>query len=246
LIAPTNAARFMLAPALTQAPGAVSKAPMSPIPSLDGPMLAPAGGGAPTSMVILIHGYGSNGEDLIALGDYWREALPHTLFLAPNAPRPCGLAPWGFEWWPLTDLEPAALAQGVRQSAPALDAYIDDQLARHGLSEDRLALVGFSQGTMMALHVGPRRARTLAGVVGYSGALVDPLELAREMRTAPPVLLVHGDADPTVPVTAMHQARLALEPLGFAVETHLAFDLGHSIDEAGLALGRRFLAERLG
>ena len=211
---------------------------------LDGPKSLPAGG-EPRSMVIFLHGYGSNGADLMGLVPHWRGALPDTVFLGPNAPQPCPGAPGGYQWWALTDLSPQARAVGVRQSAPALNAYIDAQLALYGLSDDRLALVGFSQGTMMALHVGPRRARTLAGIVGYSGMLADPEPLAAEVRTKPPVLLVHGDADPTVPVAALYQAKAALEPLGFEVATHVRPGLGHGIDEAGLRLGGEFLAHRL-
>jgi phospholipase/carboxylesterase len=197
-------------------------------------------------MVIFLHGYGSNGDDLMGLAPYWRPALPQAVFLAPNAPQPCPGAPGGYQWWALTDLSPAARAAGVRQSAAALNAYIDAQLARYGLTEDRLALVGFSQGTMVALHVGPRRAETLAGIVGYSGMLADPEALAAEVVTKPPVLLVHGSADPTLPVTATHQARAALEALGFEVAAHISQGLGHSIDNDGLQLGGQFLVQRLG
>lgn len=212
---------------------------------LDGPTSAPAAGAAPRSLVILLHGYGSNGADLIGLVPYWRAALPDTLFLAPDAPQPCPGAPGGRQWWPLTSLSPEARAAGVRISAPALNAYIDSCLAAHDLTEDRLALVGFSQGTMMALHVGPRRAKPIAGIVGYSGMLADPDALAREVRTKPPVLLVHGDADDVLPVAAMRQAKTGLEDLGFAVAAHVAPALGHSIDEMGLQLGSDFLATRL-
>jgi phospholipase/carboxylesterase len=218
---------------------------MSDTPLLDGLKSLPAGGD-PKSMVVFLHGYGSNGADLMGLVPYWRDALPDTVFLAPDAPEPCPGAPGGYQWWALTDLSPAARAAGVRQAAPALDAYIDAQLELHGLSEDRLALVGFSQGTMIALHVGPRRARTLAGIVGYSGMLADPEALAAEVRTRPPVLLVHGDADATLPVAALHQAKAALEALGFEVAAHVSPGLGHGIDEAGLRLGGEFLVSRLG
>lgn len=196
-------------------------------------------------MVILLHGYGSNGEDLIGLAPYWRRALPDTVFLSPNAPQPCPGAPNGYQWWALTNFSPAARVAGVREAAPIVDAFIDAQLARFGLSEDRLALVGFSQGTMTALHVGPRRARRLAGVVGYSGMLADAQAPAAEMATRPPLLLIHGDADPMVPVAALGQAKAALEPLGFEVATHISPGLGHSIDEPGLRLGEAFLSRVL-
>jgi phospholipase/carboxylesterase len=218
---------------------------MTEVPLLDGPTSPPAAGGAPRSVVILLHGYGSNGADLIGLVPYWRAALPHTLFLAPDAPQPCPGAPGGRQWWPLTSLSPEARAAGVRVSAPALNAYIDSQLAAHNLSADRLALVGFSQGTMMALHVGPRRANAIAGIVGYSGMLADPEALGEELETKPPILLVHGDADDVLPVSALHQAKARLEDLGFEVESHVSRGLGHSIDESGLVLGAKHLAARL-
>jgi phospholipase/carboxylesterase len=213
-------------------------------PDLEGPIVPPAAGGAPRSMVVLLHGYGSNGDDLVGLVPYWRNALPHTVFLSPNAPQPCPGVPGGRQWWPLTDFSPQARAAGVRSAQPVLDAYLDRQLAAFGLAEDRLALVGFSQGTMVALHVGPRRAR-LAGIVGYSGMLADPDGLAAEARSKPPILLVHGDADDMVPVSALQHATAALEPAGFEVATHVSRGLGHSIDEAGLRLGEQFLARVL-
>jgi phospholipase/carboxylesterase len=213
--------------------------------SLDGPLALPAAGGDPRSLVIFLHGYGSNGADLIGLAAYWRGALPNTLFIAPNAPQPCPGAPGGYQWWPLTSFEPEARAAGVRVPAQALNTFIDGQLNRYGLTEDRLALVGFSQGAMMALHVGPRRERRLAGIVGYSGMLADPAALEAEVRTKPPVLLVHGDDDAVLPVAALHGAELALTALGFGVSTHVSPGLGHSIDDAGLHLGAQFLIEVL-
>jgi phospholipase/carboxylesterase len=212
---------------------------------LEGPISSPASGGAPRSMVVFLHGYGSNGDDLMGLSPYWRDALPHTVFLAPNAPQPCPGAPGGYQWWALTDLSLSGRAAGVRQAAPALNAYLDAHLAHYGLSDDRLALVGFSQGTMMALHVGPRRARTPAGIVGYSGMLADPDALAVEVSSKPPILLVHGDVDPMVPFAAMGQAETALSALGFEVATHASRGLGHSIDAAGLELGEEFLVRAL-
>ena len=212
---------------------------------LDGPIRAPAASGAAQSLVIFLHGYGSNGDDLIGLADYWRQALPTTAFASPNAPEICPGAPDGYQWWGLGDLSPGGRSAGVRRPAALLNAYIDAQLVHHSLAEDRLALVGFSQGTMMALHVGPRRARTLAGIVGYSGMLADPDELAAEVLTRPPVLLVHGDADEMLPITSLAKAKQGLEAAGLDVVAHVAPGLGHSIDETGLRLGASFLAHRL-
>jgi phospholipase/carboxylesterase len=212
---------------------------------IDGPRVAPRAGAAAKSLVILLHGYGSNGDDLISLAPYWRDALPDTAFVAPNAPERCPGAPGGFQWWAITNSDRSARAAGVARAAPVLDGFIDSELARHGLSEAQLALVGFSQGTMMALHVGPRRPRKLAGIVGYSGMLADEAAVADPAATRPPILLVHGDADPMIPIAALHQAKAVLADNGFAVESHISPGLGHSIDLPGLQLGGAFLARVL-
>jgi phospholipase/carboxylesterase len=213
---------------------------------IDGPRMAPASGGAATALVILLHGYGSNGEDLIGLAPYWRGALPDTAFVSPNAPERCPGAPGGYQWWGISSLDRAARADGAARAAPALNAFIDAELARHGLDESRLALVGFSQGTMMALHVGPRRSKPVAGIVGFSGMVADEAGLSGDGAvTRPPLLLVHGDADPMIPVAAFHNAFKLLSGAGFNVETHLSPGLGHSIDEAGLRLGGEFLTRVL-
>ncbi|MEO8925914.1 MAG: dienelactone hydrolase family protein [Caulobacteraceae bacterium] len=214
--------------------------------TIDGPRVGPVSGTAPRQIVIFLHGYGSNGADLMGLVPYWRASLPDCLFVAPNAPEPCPGAPGGFQWWGLSDLGSASRAAGARRAAPVLNAFLDAELAKAGLGEDRLALVGFSQGTMMALQVGPRRERPLAGIVGYSGMLADEAAPAAEMRTRPPILLVHGDADPMIPVAAFHQARDVLARQGFAVTGHVSPGLAHSIDAAGLALGQSFLVKVLG
>lgn len=219
---------------------------MTNIELLTGPTAPPKNGGAPKSIVMLLHGYGSNGDDLIAFASYWRDALPHTLFVAPNAPQrsPGGFG--GYQWWALDSFDAAALAAGLRIAAPAVNAYIDDLLARYGLTPDKLALVGFSQGTMMALHVGPRRQPQIAAILGYSGMLADQDQLADEGRAKPPTLLIHGDRDDVLPIEALHHAQTVLTDLGFEVATHISRGLDHGVDDAGLALGRDFLAKRLG
>jgi phospholipase/carboxylesterase len=213
---------------------------------IDGPRVEPASGQAATSLVILLHGYGSNGDDLIPLALDWRSALPGTAFVAPDAPEPCPGAPDGYQWWGVTSFDRAARAAGVAKAAPLLDAFIDAELARYGVAEANLALVGFSQGTMMALHVGPRRRRQIAGIVGYSGMLADDAGLGDPAITRPPILLIHGDADPMVPISALHQSEEALTAHGFSVETYVSRGLGHSIDLPGLRRGGQFLAHVLG
>ena len=211
---------------------------------LDGPRVAPQAGGKPRSLVVLLHGLGADDNDLISLAPYWARVLPHTAFVSPHAPFPCDMAPYGRQWFSLLDRTPARVVAGVAAAAPILDGFIDSELQRFELPPERAALVGFSQGTMMSLYVAPRRPVALAGVVGYSGALVDAESFAAKSR--PPVLLVHGTDDPIVPFERMAQAASALGGAGIAVETLACPGLPHSIDEAGLQAGAEFLAARLG
>jgi phospholipase/carboxylesterase len=218
--------------------------PENAVPSLatrPGTRLEPLSGHAPKQIVLLLHGYGSNGADLISLAPHWRPAMPDTLFLAPDAPERCPGMAGGFQWWALSSFSRQDMAAGALRAAPTLNAYIDEQLEEHGLSADRLVLVGFSQGTMMALHVGPRRERQLAGILGYSGLMTDPHALAAQLKSKPPVLLVHGSADQVVPVAAIHQAKNELEKLGLEVASHISPGVGHSVDPTGLRLGGEFL-----
>lgn len=208
---------------------------------LDGPRLAPASGGDPKQLVILCHGYGADGNDLIGLGGQWQTLLPDAAFVSPHAPEPCGMSPMGYQWFPITRLDPDEYRTGVRAAAPLLDSFIDDELEAVGLDESALALVGFSQGTMMSLHVGLRRERPLAAILGYSGALAGPEELAGEIRSRPPVMLIHGDRDEVIPVQALHQAAQALGSVEVGVQWHISQGIGHGIDGAGLALGGEFL-----
>jgi len=212
---------------------------------LTGPALKPASGKNPTSLVVLLHGVGADGNDLIGLAPYWAPLLPEAEFLAPDGPQPCDMAPFGRQWFSLQDRSPEAILAGVRASAPVLNAFLDDALQARGLGDDKLALVGFSQGTMMSLYVGLRRAKPCAAILGYSGALVGPQLLAGEIRSRPKTLLVHGDADPVVPFTALGIAQKTLAAAGVAVETLACPGIGHSIDEAGLRRGGEFLRAAL-
>ena len=134
--------------------------------TLEGPGQPPRAGGKPKSLVVLLHGLGADGNDLISLAPYWAPLLPSTEFVSPNAPFPCDMAPYGFQWFSFQDRTPAAVLAGIRAAAPFLDTFLDEVLAARGLDESRLALVGFSQGTMMSLHVGLRRAKPVAGSLG--------------------------------------------------------------------------------
>lgn len=212
---------------------------------VNGKSLQPLSGGPPKQIVLLLHGFGSSGQDMIALAPHWQDALPDALFLAPHAPERSSIMGTGYQWWGLSGLAPAALAAGAASAAPAIDAFIDRKLDQYGLSEADLALVGFSQGTMMALHVGLRRPRAVAAIVGYSGMLTDITGLAHAELPKPPVLLVHGSADPVVPVMALHRAASELRRLGVEVSTHVSPGLGHTVDPVGLRLGRDFVRQAL-
>lgn len=217
---------------------------------IDGPRIAPPSGRV-RRLVVFLHGYGADGNDLIEIGRQWRGLLPDTAFVAPHAPEPCAMAPVGRQWFSLTMRDMEERWRGVCKARPALDAFLDAELARHGLDESALALVGFSQGTMMALHTGLRRPRAPAAIVGYSGALVGPEHLAEaDARDAggepPPILLVHGDADELIPLDSLFESTSALGAAGLPCQWHISFGTGHGIDQGGLAHGGLFLAQAFG
>lgn len=214
-------------------------------PDLTGPVRLPQAGGPPDSLIVLLHGVGADGADLIDLADHWSHALPGTLFLAPDAPFACDMAPFGRQWFSLQDRSPAALWDGVTRATPILSQFLDRQRVRLGLPWSRVALVGFSQGCMMALHLAPRLPEPLAGVVGMSGALLAPERLALDTRSRPPILLIHGGADPVVPAAALPLATAALTAAGFAVESQIYPGVGHGVSTAAIELTGTFLVKCL-
>ncbi|GBD44494.1 Carboxylesterase 2 [bacterium HR40] len=216
---------------------------------LSGPSWLPRNGRSPQRLVVLLHGLGADGNDLIGLAPALARFLPDAAFHAPDAPFPCDFAPFGRQWFSLRAIDPAELAvaawQGVERAAPFLHEYLDHLLARYRLPASCLGLVGFSQGTMMALHVAPRRDPGPAAVVGFSGALVAPERLAGELRSRPPVLLVHGDADEVVPLDYLFAAVHGLAAAGIPVQWLVRPGLGHAIDAVGLEAAGRFLRDLL-
>ena len=208
---------------------------------LSGPRLPPQRGPA-THLVVLCHGYGADGNDLIGLAPHWQRNLPTAAFVAPNAPEPCAGSPTGFQWFPISRLEPKEMQKGVESAADLLNAFLDAELTRLELPADRLALVGFSQGTMMSLHVGLKRAAKPAAIVGYSGMLARGSEMEPLASDAPPILLVHGDADTMIPPDAMFASAAMLGHAGACVQWHIASGVGHGIDPVGLEMGGTFLA----
>ncbi|NNU80962.1 phospholipase [Halovulum dunhuangense] len=216
--------------------------------SLTGPARNAASGTA-SSLVVLLHGYGADGADLIGLADPLAPHLPDTEFRAPNAPEPCSVNPMGRQWFPIPWIDGSSEAQaraGMLRAAEALDAWLDALATETGIGPERTVLVGFSQGTMMSLHVAPRRRTPLAGIVGFSGRLLAPEMLASETVSRMPILLVHGDRDDVVPPAAMPEAAEALRCAGFPVATHVSRGTAHGIAPDGLGLALGFIRQRLG
>lgn len=212
---------------------------------IDGPRIEPAAGGRAKSLVVFLHGYGADGNDLIAIGSEWASRLPHTAFVSPHAPEACAEAPVGRQWFALTFRDPHEFRRGVALARPALDAFLDAEMARLGLDEAAIALVGFSQGTMLALHAGPHRKKQLAGIVGYSGLLADPDALTASAVHKPPVLLVHGDQDELIPAAATLASAQGLAAAEIPVEWHIEPGIPHGIGREGLTMGADFLARVL-
>jgi phospholipase/carboxylesterase len=217
---------------------------------IDGPRLEPRGGQT-KRLVVFLHGFGADGNDLIEIGKAWQPMLPDTAFVSPHASEPCAGAPMGRQWFGLTFRDPDERWRGVNKAVPVLNQFLDAELARRKLPPSALALVGFSQGTMMALHTGLRRGVAPAAIVGYSGMLVLPKDgppetVAAEITARPPVLLIHGDQDELIPLEALFHASQGLAALEVPTEWHLSAGVGHGIDQEGLRHGGEFLRRRFG
>ena len=219
---------------------------------LDGPRI-PASAARASQLVVFLHGYGADGNDLIELGRQWRALLPGAAFVSPHAPERCAATPMGRQWFALSNSLPEDRGgaeerwRGAVKARGAIDAFLDAELKRLGLDESGLALVGFSQGAMMALHVGLRRSRAPAAILGFSGLLVGPERLneATARGAPPPILLIHGDQDPLIPVEAMFMAAEALAGASIPAQWHVSLGVGHGIDGEGLRHGGLFLAKAL-
>lgn len=207
-----------------------------------------AASGTGKSLVVFLHGYGADGADLLGLSDVLAQHLPDTVFVAPDAPEPCAGNPFGFQWFPIPWLDgssEAEAAAGLVASARDLNTFLDARLSDEALAPSAMALVGFSQGSMMSLHVAPRRAEAVAGVVAFSGRLLVPERLMAEAVVKPPVLLIHGDQDQMVPFADMDLAGQALVAAGFETYGHVMKGTGHGIAPDGLGAALRFLKDRL-
>jgi phospholipase/carboxylesterase len=205
--------------------------------------------GQAKSLLVFLHGYGANGADLLGLADVMGPHLPGVAFVAPDAPEPCRGGGFGFQWFPVPWIDGSAQGEadaGLEASTADLQSFLDARLAEEGLTADRLMLVGFSQGSMMSMHVAPRRDAEVAGIVAISGRLLRPERLAAEARVKPPVLLMHGDQDPVVPFSDMAQAGDALVAAGFPTYGHVMKGTGHGIAPDGVGMALNFIRERLG
>ena len=205
--------------------------------ALSGPRLEPLHGKA-THLVVLCHGYGADGNDLIGLAPQWQRALPTAAFVAPHAPERCPGA--GYQWFPISRLDPHEMHKGVESAAGKLETFVKNELIRLALTSDRLALVGFSQGTIMALQIGLRGPFKPAAIIGFSGLLTGMPPHAE--ATPPPILLAHGDADTVIVPEALLMTATALGAAGYCVQWHLSPGIGHGIDATALELAGRFLA----
>lgn len=206
----------------------------------------PADGATPTSALLLLHGLGADADDLFGIAPLMAKALPHTVFLSPNAPQPCDMAPYGRQWFSLLDRSPFNVISGIEASAPVLTQMIADVQAEFALPMNRIALFGFSQGCMMSLYVAPRLPESLGAVVGCSGALMAPERLEAELKSRPPILLTHGQMDPVVPYPSMPMAEMALVAAGFDVQTVTRPMMAHGIDDETLDAATHFLQRHIG
>lgn len=206
--------------------------------------------GETRSVVVFLHGYGANGADLLGLADPLGEHLPDTLFVAPDAPEACAGAPFGFQWFPIPWIDNSSeeeAERGMQAAVEDLNAFLDALLVDEDLLPEQMVLFGFSQGSMMSLHVAPRREDEVAGVVAFSGRLLNPEALADDVVVRPPVLLVHGDADDVVPVQSLPEAAQALQNAGWEdVYAHVMKGTGHGIAPDGLSVALAFMRDKLG
>ncbi|MBL6426100.1 MAG: prolyl oligopeptidase family serine peptidase [Maritimibacter sp.] len=209
----------------------------------------PAKSGETKSVVVFLHGYGADGADLLGLADPLSDHMPDTAFYAPDAPEKCAGNPFGFQWFPIPWLDGSseeAARAGADLAHEDIDAFLDMVMAQEGITPDRLIVYGFSQGTMMSLKVIPQRDTEIAGIVAFSGRILQPETYGEHVKVRPPVLLVHGDADEMVPVAHFQEAGQVLNDAGFNVYGHIQKGTGHGIAPDGLSVALSFMADRLG
>ena len=212
------------------------------IVKLSGPLLPPRSGRPPKQVMVLLHGYGADGADLIGLGAEWGELWPDMLFVSPNAPDACERSAGGYQWFPLSGAPIARRVEGAASARPVLVSFLMDLWAQTGLTAAETILCGFSQGAMMALHVGTSLDQPLLAIVAFSGALI-PAERFLEGRFAkPPVALIHGEVDQVVDPDLSRESAQILADAGFEARLHISPGIGHGIAPDGLQFATDFLA----
>lgn len=214
---------------------------MTDIPTLSGPVVKPASGNPPKQLFVFLHGVGADGQDLITLSEVFAKFFPDAEFVSPNAPFPCDMAPFGHQWFSLQDRSVDALYAGVEMAEPIVNKFIDDELSALGLEDKDLVVIGFSQGTMTALHTLYRRDTPCAAFVGFSGAMVGDGVFGQFVKSKPPACLIHGTADAVVPFQAMAIAEAALKANGVECDTLGRSNLGHGIDPGGMMAAVEFI-----
>ena len=208
-------------------------------------MLAPKSGRRPKQLVVLLHGYGSDGNDLITLGGYWQQTLRDALFVAPNASAPCAENPFGYQWFPLDLERTISRVTGAPEAREGIVSFLIDLWAQTGLWARDTLLVGFSQGAMMALHVGLSLDEAPMGIVSFSGALIPPEGLEEGHLPKPPVCLVHGDLDQVVDPRLSQEASIVLQAHGYDVSYHVSSGVAHGIAPDGLEFATNFILAQL-
>ena len=212
--------------------------------ALEGPIVEPQTGEKPEQLIIFCHGYGADGNDLIGLSSYFQNVLPNAIFMSPNAPQKCDLNPLGYQWFDFQSGDPVLIWKGVLEAASILNSFIDEQLEKYNLSDDNLALIGFSQGTMMSLHVGLRRKKPMRALIGFSGKLIGEELLKDDLVSKPPIYLIHGEQDPMVPHQETINAADVLQRHDVEVQKHISPNTPHSIAEDGLKIAIDFLSSK--
>lgn len=202
--------------------------------------------GKAESIVFFMHGYGANGQDLLGIGEFFSESLPNTMFIAPDAPWKCAMSPVGYQWFPIPWIDGSSEQEANEKleiASKEIDRWIDEILANESLDSRNAFLFGFSQGTMLSLHIGPRRFRSLGGIIGCSGKILDVNFLRSSVNSKPPILLMHGDQDDVVDFSFLREAVTELESLKFNVKKHVSRGVGHGISPDGIKVALDFLID---
>ena len=200
------------------------------------------------SVVVLLHGYGADGADLLSIGNLLAEDLPNTLFIAPDAPTKCQMSPFGFQWFPIPEMDgsdPIEATKELNRICTVTNQWITELIEKENVRAKDVFLFGFSQGTMLSLYLGPQRVQALGGIIGFSGKLINVEDFKSKILSKPPILLIHGDQDPVVSPLSLSEAVNELTSLNFEIRQYLSVGVAHGIAPNGLAESLKFLQEKI-